>query len=144
MYKKTIKYNDYNGTVRSEDHYFNLEEAELVKLQMGIKGGFAEMMQQAIRNEDSPVLLDAIERLIRMSYGIKDIDGKRFRKSEEIFEAFQQTPAYSVLFMELLTDDNASNEFVRNVIPTALAEKLPENIKDGLPEDIKATITANN
>ena len=144
MYKKTIEYTDYNGNKRSEDHYFHLEQAELVKLQMGIKGGFTEMIQQAIKNEDSPVLLDGIERLIRMSYGVKDVDGKRFRKSAEIFEAFEQSPAYSVLFMELLTDDNASEVFMRNVIPAALAEKLPENIRESLPDDIKSALPAGN
>lgn len=144
MYKKIITFNDYNGLTRHEDHYFHLEQAELVKLQMGVKGGFAEMMQQAIKTEDSPVLLDAIEKLIRMSYGIKDVDGKRFRKSPEIFEAFEQSPAYSVLFMELLTDDKASEEFMRNVIPKDLADKLPENIRESLPDDVKSTLPQGN
>lgn len=41
MYKKTITYTDYNGVERKEDFYFNLNRAELTKLELSKDGGYA-------------------------------------------------------------------------------------------------------
>ena len=39
MYKRPIKYVDFNGVERNEDFYFNLSEAELLKMELGKAGG---------------------------------------------------------------------------------------------------------
>ena len=39
MLKKTIPYEDYNGTKREEDFYFNLTETELAEMQLEVTGG---------------------------------------------------------------------------------------------------------
>ena len=46
MIKKTITYNDYNGVERTEDFYFNLSEAEVMEMELGVTGGMAEMLQR--------------------------------------------------------------------------------------------------
>ena len=48
MLKKTIKYEDYNGTEREEDFYFNLTKAELMEMEMSTTGGLAEMIQNIV------------------------------------------------------------------------------------------------
>ena len=140
MHKETIVFTDFNGKERKEDHYFNLTKAELIKLQMGIKGGLVEHLSNAIQNEDSPVVIEVFEKLIRTSYGRKNADGIHFDKSPELFEAFESSPAYSELFVKLLTDDDASDRFMRGVIPAEMAASLPANIKDALPEELKETL----
>ena len=45
MIKKTIKYVDFNGVERTEDHYFNLTKAEITEMQLGVKGGLDKYIE---------------------------------------------------------------------------------------------------
>lgn len=134
MLKKTITYTDYNGNERTEDHYFNLTKAEVVEMEMGINGGYTEMINRIISAQDAPTIMKTFKEFISKSYGIKSLDGIRFEKSEEISNAFMQTEAYSVLFMELCTNAGAAAEFVNAIIPKA----------DKAHDNTKAEIDANN
>ena len=39
---------------------------------------------------------------------------------------FKETDAYSVLFMQLCSDDNAASDFLNGVIPANIAAKVKE------------------
>jgi hypothetical protein len=62
--------------------------------------------------------------LILRAYGEKSADGKRFMKSKELSEAFAQTEAYSILFMELATDADAAAKFVNGIVPADVAKQI--------------------
>ena len=62
--------------------------------------------------------------MIMKAYGVKSDDGKRLIKSEELSIAFTQTEAYSVLFMELITDDKAAADFVNCIIPNEIQAEV--------------------
>ena len=117
MLKKIITYTDYNGVERTEPFYFNLSKAELMEMELGVTGGMTEMLDKIIAAKDAPSLMKTFKEMIMKSYGIKSDDGKRLIKSEELSIAFTQTEAYSVLFMELITDDKAAADFVNGIIP---------------------------
>ena len=53
MLKKQITYKDYNGTERTEDHYFNLSEAECMEMEMGTTGGLSEMIRRIVAAQDT-------------------------------------------------------------------------------------------
>lgn len=143
MLKKHIIYTDYNGVEKKEDHYFNLTEAEITQFQWGVKGGLIETLKQAIKSEDSPVIMDAFEKLIDKSYGVKTVDGK-FKKTKEALDDFKSTPAYSQLFMDILTKPEAMDEFTRGVIPANISKTLPKDLNDALPEDVKEILPTQN
>lgn len=117
MLKKTVKYTDYNGVERTEDFYFNLTKAEIMEMEMGTAGGFAEMIQKVVAAQDAPTIIKVFKDLVLKAYGEKTPDGKRFVKSEEISTAFSQTEAYSQIFMELATDSKAAAAFVNGIVP---------------------------
>ena len=117
MLKKTIEYVDYNGNPRKEDFYFNLSEAELAKMELSVTGGYAEMLQRIIDARDMPEIESVFENLISKSYGEKSLDGRRFVKSKEISDAFMQTPAYDILYMEMMTDVKAASDFINGITP---------------------------
>lgn len=121
MLKKTITYTDYNGTERSEVHYFNLTKTEIMKMELSTKGGLTEMVQRIIAAQDTPALLEIFDGLILKSYGIKDADGKGFVKNEAATKAFTESGAYDVLFMELVTDAKAAADFINGIVPADLA-----------------------
>lgn len=126
MLKKTITYNDYNGTERTEDFYFNLSQAEVMEMEMSTTGGLAEMIKNVVAKQDAPSIIKIFKDLILKAYGEKSADGKRFVKSEEISTAFSQTEAYSILFTELATDDKAAANFVNGIVPTEMSKKAAQ------------------
>jgi len=117
MLKKTIKYRDFDGNERDEDFYFNLSKAEVMVLEMGVAGGMAAMLKGIIRSQDSKQIIEKFKEIILMSYGEKSPDGKRFIKSPELSKAFEETEAYSELFVELATNAEAAADFVNGIIP---------------------------
>ena len=125
MLKKTITYTDFNGNQRTEDHYFNLTKAEVVEMEMGVTGGYSEMIQRVVAAQDAPSIMKVFKEFIVKSYGIKSPDGLRFMKSEEITNNFLQTEAYSTLFMELCTNAEAAAAFVNAVVPKADKPAIP-------------------
>ena len=136
MIKKTITYEDYNGVSRTEDHYFNLTEAELTEMEMSINGGLAEMIQRIVAAQDAPSIIKIFKDLIVKSYGQKSLDGKRFIKIDEngrrLADDFVQTEAYSQLFMKLATNADDAAKFVNGIMPAKLAEKV-KNANNVLP-----------
>lgn len=128
MIKKTITYVDYNGVERTEDFYFNLTKAELMRMELGVNGGMVEMMHRMIAAQDVPALVEVFEELIRKSYGVKTPDGKGFVKRAEDYEAFKSTEAYSELFIELLSSTDASSEFFNGVTPANLAKQVEDEM----------------
>lgn len=121
MYIKPITYTDYNGIERTEKFHFNLTKAELMEMQMSTTGGLAEMIQKVIDAQDAPSIIKIFKDLILKAYGEKSEDGKRFIKSKELSDAFSQTEAYSILFMELAQDADKAAEFVNNIVPADAA-----------------------
>ena len=124
MLKKTIEFTDYNGETRKEDFYFNLSKAELMEMELGTSGGFAEMLQRLVDTQDVPEIMKVFKQVIMKAYGVKSPDGKRFIKSEEQSKEFTETEAYSELFMELLTDPDAAAAFINGIIPAEAAKQL--------------------
>lgn len=126
MLKKTITYTDYNDVERTEDFYFNLSKAEIMEMELGVTGGLAETINKIVAAQDSPAIIKLFKDLVLNAYGEKSADGKRFIKNDEIKEAFSQTEAYSILFMELATDAVKASEFVNGIIPKDIAEQVAE------------------
>lgn len=129
MLKKTITYEDFNGVGRKEDFYFNLSKAEIMEMQFGTVGGLDVMLKKIIDAKDVKSIMDTFKMLILKAYGIKSDDGRRFIKSEEIAKEFEQTEAYSILYMELASDDNAAAEFVNGIIPKDVASEVSNQMK---------------
>lgn len=124
MLKKEIAYTDYNGVERKETFYFNLSKAEIMEMELTTVGGFAEMIQKIVDAQDAPSIIKTFKDLVLKSYGEKSPDGKRFIKTEELRDSFEQTEAYSTLFMELATNAAAASEFVNGIIPADLAKQV--------------------
>lgn len=117
MFVKKITYTDYNGQERTEECCFHLSPAELTELDCLTPGGLKASLESAIEKKDGPAVMEFFKKLVKMSYGVKDADGRRFRKDEKIWKEFCETEAYVELFMQLVTDENASREFAEKVIP---------------------------
>jgi hypothetical protein len=120
MLEKKIKYTDYNGNEREETFMFDLSKAELLEMELSTVGGFEQYINRIASAQNGPELFKMFKNLILQAYGEKSPDGRRFIKSKELSEQFSQTPAYSVLVMELATNAEATAEFVKGLVPADL------------------------
>ena len=133
MIKKTFKFVDYNGNHRTEDHYFNLTQAEVAELELSVDGGLTAMIKRLVEAQNGGQIIKTMKNLILKSYGVKSPDGRRFIKNQEVRDAFVQTEAYSQLFMELATNAQAASDFVAGIIP-AKTDEEPSAETPALPD----------
>ena len=140
MLKKTITYTDYNGVERKEDFLFNLTKTELMKWDLKTPGGLAARLEQISQKFDVPALTTFIEDLIDMSYGVKSDDGVRFIKDEKLSTMFRQTEAYDQLFVELLSDEKKTTDFINGILPKELMEEVKKQNSTNRP----ALLSENN
>lgn len=116
MFKKTIKYKDFNGQEREEQFYFNFSKAELMKKELSTEAGIEEKIRMLIATKDNAKIVQIFEDLILDAYGVKSEDGTRFIKSPELRASFEQSNAYSELFMEIISSTEAQIEFINGVV----------------------------
>ena len=117
MFKHNIKYTDYNGVERNEQFYFNFSKAELMEMELSTQAGVEEMIRMMIATNDNAKIVQLFKDLILKSYGIKSEDGKRFLKSKELRDQFEQSEAYSEFFMAMLAnEDGLQTKFINGVI----------------------------
>lgn len=135
MIKKTITYKNLDGDEFSEDFYFNLSKAELAEMQLSKTGGMEEWLQRIVAAGDGATIISTFKELLRASVGTRSADGKSFIKTPEYADWFLGTDAYSALFMELVTDMDASTQFIAGIVPKDLAETALKGMQDvQLPE----------
>lgn len=137
MLKKTIKYTDYNGVERNEDFYFNLTKAEIMEMQMGTTGGFADYIAALVKTQNMPEIVRIFKDIVLKAYGEKSQDGKRFIKTDDnghsLAKAFSETEAFSILYMELATDSKEAAKFINGIVPQDMEiseEKQQEVMKE--------------
>ena len=79
-------------------------------MQTSVKGGYDVQLRSIAANLDGGQIMEFFEELISKAYGEKS------EESEEISRSFIETPAYEVLFEELVTNDKAAADFVNAVM----------------------------
>lgn len=126
MLKKTYTYIDYNGVERTETFYFHFTEAEILDMEMSAEGGFAERVQRIVDAKDQAALMKVIKNFVIDAYGVKSDDGRRFIKNDKVKTEFVECPAFSDIFMDMVTNDELAAEFVNGVIPDTMKKRFAE------------------
>ena len=134
MLKKTVTFENLDGEMVTRDYYFNLNKAELMKIQTSTKGGFDKKLAKINNEQDVNGLLEFIREIILMSYGEKDDDGIKFikkRNGVSLAEEFEQTEAFSQIYMELISGDKAAenfNAFIQGIIPSDIQAQAKQEL----------------
>lgn len=141
MYAKVIKFEDYNGVKREEEHFFNLNKAEVIKW-LTTSGDYTldKVLERLSKERNGKKIMEIFEEMIKMSYGKPSLDGRKFEKTDDIWNDFYQSDAYSELFTELVTDAAKAADFVNKIIPKDLADEVAKIIKDnpdGIPAELR-------
>lgn len=141
MLKRTITFVDYDNNKRTEDFYFNMNKSEVMKW-LTTSGEYTldKVMDRLTKTKNGKEIMRIFEEMIKISYGEKSLDGRNFEKSEEIWNNFYYTEAYSELFMELVTDAAKAADFFNGIIPKELGDevkKIMDQYPDGIPDELK-------
>jgi hypothetical protein len=128
MIKKTVTYVDFNEEEHTEDFYFHLSKTDLIDLETGKEGGLGVFLGKVVKSGDSAAIMAAFKDILAASYGVRSEDGRRFIKDPGVTAEFMQSPAFDVLFFELITNDKSASEFILGVIPKDMASD-PEIVR---------------
>lgn len=121
MIKEHIAYTDFNGNESNTDLYFNLTRLDAVKIirKFGTPKDFQTKIADIAKSGDALAMLDLIEYVIEMSYGVKSEDGQRFKKSQAIVDDFKASAAYEAFLEKLITKDGYLEDFFSRLVPEA-------------------------
>lgn len=134
MLKRTFTYIDFNGVERTEDFYFYLDKTGIIKLNSKFGGGIQTKFEEIVNKLDVKELVKTVDAFIDASYGVKSSDGRRFIQNEEVLADFKATPAYDMLFQELVASENAADkfsEFIKKILPADVQKQVEEEIAKG-------------
>lgn len=125
MLVKKMKYVDFKGNEREEELYFNMPKNELLKMSVADgEDDIEAILDRIIKTKDNKKIYTMFEELILNAYGEVSEDGRSFKKSPEIREAFSQTAVFSELVMELMLNSEEANNFILGILPSDLASQI--------------------
>lgn len=129
MIKKRIRYEDFNGNVREEDHYFHISKTELLdNLDLRVRLEAVQQMiggaERELSDFETKAMIDLIRDVIDLAYGQRSEDGKRFHKSEDVLASLKESPAYDELLFTLFDTPEEASEFIVGIFPKDLMEKV--------------------
>lgn len=139
MFSRDFTFKGYDGNIHKETWWFNLSEAELAELQLGSVGGLDGMIKRMLRENKPDAVIETIKKIILKAVGERSADGCRFIKKQlpgmpwgEVGADFYESPAYSQLFTEIVSDADNFINFLLGAMPDEMAKaarKLQEEEK---------------
>lgn len=136
MLKERFTYKDWNGQEVTEDIYFNVTEVELGE-NLHVKEDFERWLEKV--DPDGPErdltipevqeLLRLVKFTLKLAYGVRADEGRRFVKTEQVWEEFTQGAAYSPFLMSLFqiepdTGLPKANRWMAQIMPAELRAEL--------------------
>lgn len=141
MLKQTVNYEDFDGNSATDTLYFNVTKAELSD-NLHLLEHFKEVEKvfaggdRTLEIPEVQQILDLVKTVMRLSYGLKSTDGKRFVKNDELWTEFTQTAAYDTFLMSLFENPEKANEFLLGVFPRDLIDQAAKQVQatGGIPQ----------
>lgn len=150
MICKSLTYLDFNNEVHTDDFYFHLKQDEIVEMEFSQKGGLGTYLEVMMKSENRGEIIKTMKSFLSTAYGVRYGEkNEKFTKDPAVIREFgKPTPteflesnAYTVLFMELVTNEQAMIEFILGVVPAELAAGLDmDAIKAAAEGQVKGKI----
>lgn len=127
MYKIQVPYEDFDGNSQNDTLYFHLTKTRLTKnldlkddvdaLQRMLEGEERQLGPEEIRK-----IVRLVERIMKLAYGVRSEDGKKFDQRPERWDEFEQTAVYDAFLYSLFEDPQRAMHFIMGVLPKDLLE----------------------
>lgn len=146
MLKDMVSYTDIEGNPATKALFFNLTQFEVegeMELEI-LQARFQSFLDEVVGEDGEPIrdmtgpekreMLGMVKTIIRHAYGLKD--GLNFRKSQEIWDDFESSGAFSAYLYQLFLQDGAVNRFMRGIWPQGVDRPTPEGSALSVVPDI--------
>lgn len=143
MLKQTISYHDFDDNLLQETLYFNVTKTELAdnlhlietleNMQRTFDGDKREMKVDEIRQ-----IIDIVKTVMKLSYGVRSEDGKRFIKNEDLWVDFTQTAVYDAFLFSLFEDPSKAVAFITGILPKDMRNEAERAISQASAEVSKS------
>ncbi|QXO14078.1 hypothetical protein SEA_ALAINAMARIE_54 [Gordonia phage AlainaMarie] len=144
MLKQSVSYTDFDDNDTTETLYFNLTKTELAdNLDLEdelkeIQKDFTGQGNRTLEKHEIRRVLELVKTFMRLSYGVRSSDGKRFIKTDQIWEEFTQTAAYDAFLFSLFQEPEKAFAFMIGILPKdARDAALKAAEKDGISDDLR-------
>ncbi|QEQ94356.1 hypothetical protein HWC66_gp53 [Gordonia phage Chikenjars] len=144
MLKQSVSYTDFDENDTTETLYFNLTKTELAdNLDLEdelkeIQKDFTGQGNRTLEKHEIRRVLELVKTFMRLSYGVRSSDGKRFIKTDQIWEEFTQTAAYDAFLFSLFQEPEKAFAFMIGILPKdARDAALKAAEKDGISDDLR-------
>lgn len=129
MFTRKFKYTDYRGNEKEVEYTFSLERDEMLKMELGNYGGLQHAMKMMMAQKRPDKVLDLLEDIVLKAVGEISPDGSSFYKTQQIREDFRQTKVCHDLLFELMSDENALQNFIMGAVPAEIAAAMANDGK---------------
>lgn len=139
MLKKVISFEDFDGTKKTVDAYFNLTKTECVDLNLQYEddGGLIGYLKKLMNNKtpDGQIrqkpAVDFVRKIVEMAYGVRPKDDpslflKEDDNGRKYAQRFKQSAAYDAIVYSLLAGEEPLEDFVSGVMPEMSDEQKKE------------------
>ncbi|WNM72523.1 hypothetical protein SEA_ARTORIAS_54 [Gordonia phage Artorias] len=130
--KQSVSYTDFDDNECVETLYFNLTKTELtdnldLKEELEkIQQDFTGEPKRNLETHEIQRILDLVKTFMRLSYGIRSEDGKRFIKTPDLWTEFTQTAAYDSFLFGLFENPANALAFMTGILPKDLRSRALE------------------
>lgn len=154
MLKQTVTYTDFDNKPAEEELYFNLTKTEIAdnldlkdeveRIQKSFEGE-----QRILGADEVRAMMELVKRLIRLAYGVRSADGKRFVKTQEQWTEFTQTAVYDEFLFSLFAKPDTMFTFILGIMPQdirgeAEAMARAQANQDSLPDESESPRVIEN
>lgn len=143
MLKKTVSYTDFNNESQTDVIYFNLNKAELGKLQMKMNGKFLDHIQLLLEKKQIEGVYNFFYDIVLDSYGERDASGKKFIKSHAMREDFENSIAFSEVLMNVISSPESMSTFIRGILPTGMITEEGNIDAEAIPSEPRYVESGN-
>jgi hypothetical protein len=121
--KVPITYKDFDENEVTEDHYFHLSKAELIKMATEDGGDFGAKLEAIGKSGDPAKIMATFSDMIAAAYGQR-VDGSstKFYKNDDLTKEFMGSLAFDELLTMLLTDGEFAARFTNGLLPKDIAD----------------------
>lgn len=133
MLTKTITYTDLNGNSQTETFLFNMNKAELGRMQVKMDGKYIDYLQSLVAGKKIEALYKFFYDLVLDSYGEKSEDGKRFIKSAVARADFECSVAFSEILIDTIGDADKMAAFTKGILPLDMVTAAGDVRVEALP-----------
>ncbi len=133
MFKKTITFTGFDDVEHTKEFYFHISSAE-VTAWLQPDGEFMKRLERVQKSNQISAILEFYKDLVTQACGVRSEDGQRFIQTPEAKSELLGTPALDELLMELVLDPAGPIDFLKNLLPKKILDKVGAEIDEKLKE----------